>query len=183
MSQGSDGAIENNRWDSIETRAPDGEMAPGPDRLPSVAVGDHAERRAVTPASEYALDALRSDGDFVLYRGRDRALPASRAPWVLAVAPAREHPAPELLLRLEREYSLRAELDAAWAVRPVLLTRNEDRTTLILEDPGGEPLDRLLGKPIEPGQFLWIAISLCAAVRQVHARGLIHKDIKPANVL
>ncbi len=138
---------------------------------------------AVMPLSEYALDALRSDGDFVLYRGRHRAFPASGTPSVLALAPAREHPAPELLRTLEREYSLRAELDAAWAVRPVLLTRNEGRTTLILEDPGGEPLDRLLGKPIELGQFLRIAVGLCAAVRQLHGRGLIHKDIKPANVL
>src|SRR5262245_14249100 len=178
-----DRAIETLRGNSIETPAPSEQMASGSDRLPSVGVGAHAERRAVTPLSEYALDALRSDGDFVLYRGRGRTSPAARTPWVLAVAPAREHPAPELLRRLEREYSLRAELDPAWAVRPVLLTQDQDRTTLILEDPGGEPLDRLLGKPIEPGQFLRDAVGLCAAVRQLHGRGVIRKDIKPANVL
>src|SRR5215813_9518109 len=167
MSNGFDPAIGSPRGDSIETRAP----------------GEQMERAAVRPLSAYALDAVRSDGDFVLFRGRDRALPASSTPRILAVAPAREHPAPELLRRLEREYSLRAELDPAWAVRPVLLTQDQDRTTLILEDPGGEPLDRLLGKPIEPGQFLRIAVGLCAAVRQLHGRGFIHKDIKPANVL
>jgi serine/threonine protein kinase len=32
-------------------------------------------------------------------------------------------------------------------------------------------------------QFLRIAIPLAAACRQMHERGLIHKDIKPANVL
>jgi PAS domain S-box-containing protein len=84
---------------------------------------------------------------------------------------------------LEHEYSLRAELDPAWAVRPVELKQHEGRTVLVLEDPGGEPLDQLVGTPMEMGQLLRVAISLSAAIRQVHGRGLIHKDLKPANVM
>jgi PAS domain S-box-containing protein len=85
--------------------------------------------------------------------------------------------------RLEHEYALKAELDADWAVRPVALTRYNDRMTLVLEDPGGEPLDRLLGRPLDVSHFLRIAIPLAGTLRQVHERGLIHKDIKPANIL
>jgi hypothetical protein len=33
---------------------------------------------------------------------------------------------------------------------------------LVLEDPGGELLDRLLGKPMELGRFLRLAINLAA---------------------
>ena len=55
--------------------------------------------------------------------------------------------------------------------------------TLVLEDPGGEPLDLLLGRPLEVATFLRIAVPLAAAIAQVHARGLIHKDLKPANIL
>src|SRR5262249_18436369 len=121
--------------------------------------------------------------DFVLLRGTDRKPSASRAPSILVLAPVPEHPAPELLRRLEHEHSLRAELDGDWAVRPILLTRNDDRTTLVLDDPRGETLDRLLTKPIEPGQFLRTAVGLCVALRQLHGRGLVHKDIKPANIL
>src|SRR5258705_1082579 len=54
---------------------------------------------------------------------------------------------------------------------------------LVLEDPGGAPLDRLLGRPLEVSHFLRIAIPLAGALRRVHERGLVHKDIKPANIL
>jgi serine/threonine protein kinase len=52
---------------------------------------------------------------------------------------------------------------------------------LALKDPGGAPVDRPLGRPLDVSQFLRIAIPLAAARRRV--RGLIHKDIKPANIL
>jgi serine/threonine protein kinase len=41
----------------------------------------------------------------------------------------------------------------------------------------------LLGQPLEVTEFLCIAILLANAIRRVHERGLIHKDIKPANIL
>ncbi|MEA2718980.1 MAG: hypothetical protein QOJ39_844, partial [Candidatus Eremiobacteraeota bacterium] len=86
--------------------------------------------------------------------------------------------------RLEHEYALKDELDLAWAARPVGLTRHEDRITLVLEDPGGELLDRLLldTKWTLPA-VLKIAISFARALVRVHERGLVHKDIKPANAL
>jgi predicted ATPase len=68
-------------------------------------------------------------------------------------------------------------------VRPVALTHDNGRMTLVLEDPGGAPVDRLLGLPLEVSHFLGIAIPLTGALRQVHERGLMHKDIKPANIL
>jgi PAS domain S-box-containing protein len=131
--------------------------------------------------SKFVIDALRSDGEFVLGRGRNSTV--SSAVSILVLAPVAEHPAPELIRRLEHEYALSAELDAAWAVRPTQLTRDHGRTALILEDPGGEPLDRLLEAPLELEQFLRIAVGLSAALRQLHGRGFIHKDIKPANAL
>ena len=39
------------------------------------------------------------------------------------------------------------------------------------------------GQPMEIGQFLRLAVALSGALGQLHGRGLIHKDIKPANVL
>jgi PAS domain S-box-containing protein len=120
------------------------------------------------------------DDDRVLCRGwRD----GNDRNAVLVVLPAAQQPTFDSLKRLTREYELKDDLDRAWAARPVALTRYNDRMALVLEDPGGAPLDRLLGRPLDVLHFLRIAIPLAAALRQLHERGLIHKDIKPANIL
>jgi serine/threonine protein kinase len=138
---------------------------------------------SISGPSGYQLVPLREGVDLTLYRGRQRG---NSSP-VLAVALAAEQPSPQDLRRLQHEYSLATDLDPAWAAKPLALTRHEGRTILVLEDPGGEPLDQLLernkGQPLDPTRFLCIAIGLAKALGQVHRKGLIHKDIKPANVL
>jgi PAS domain S-box-containing protein len=133
--------------------------------------------------SDYTLDKLHSHGEFVLCRSRPQMGANPHPPSVLVLMSRSEHPRPESVRMLEHEHSLRTELDAAWAVPPVELTQYEGRTVLVLEDPGGEPLAQLVGTPMEMGQFLRVAIGFSAAVRQLHGRGLIHKDLKPANVM
>jgi PAS domain S-box-containing protein len=102
---------------------------------------------------------------------------------VLAVMPAAEHPTRASLDRLEHEYELKDELEGGWAVRPLALTRQGGRLMLVLEDFGGEPLEPLLDAPMELGRFLRLAIGIVVALGKAHQRGLIHKDVKPANIL
>ena len=97
--------------------------------------------------------------------------------------PAAEHPSIASLERLAHEYELRDELDGAWAVRPLDLVPEATRTILVLEDPRGELLARLLGTPMEIGRFLSLAAGIAGALGNVHQRGLVHKDVKTANVL
>jgi hypothetical protein len=75
---------------------------------------------------------------------------------------------------MEHEYSLRDELDPAWAVRPLALSEQRGQTTLVFEDPGGETLDRLLAGPMEMTQFLRLAVGLATALSGLHKSELIH---------
>ncbi|WP_414718643.1 trifunctional serine/threonine-protein kinase/ATP-binding protein/sensor histidine kinase [Trinickia sp.] len=134
--------------------------------------------------------ALGDSGFQVLWEDGERAL--CRTGWrmadggrsaVLAAQPTAEHPTLASLERLAHEYRLKDQLDSAWAARPLELVREGGRTLLLFEDPGGEPLAGLLTAPLETGRFLRLAISIVTALAKVHQRGLIHKDLKPANIL
>ncbi len=129
--------------------------------------------------SRYELEALREDREFVLYRGGKNV----ELPSILVLIPVSEFPALESLERLEHECSLRQELDPAWSARPITMARHRDRTVLVLEDPSGVPLEQLLDHRLDLASSLRLSIGLSRAIDQLHQRGIIHKDIKPANVL
>src|SRR5215831_8481268 len=139
-------------------------------------------KAAVMELSAYLLETLREDGEFILHRGQPQSRLDGVLPPILVVEPVGAHPAPGSLRRLEHEYALRAELDPGWAVRPLALAQHQGRTMLVLADPGGEPLDQFLGQPMEVGRCLHLAIGIALALSQLHQRGLIHKDLKPAHV-
>ncbi|MGK6310229.1 trifunctional serine/threonine-protein kinase/ATP-binding protein/sensor histidine kinase [Variovorax sp. DT-64] len=92
-------------------------------------------------------------------------------------------PTQESIDRLSHEYELKDYLDAAWALRPAELVREPGRTMLVVDFAGGEPLDRLIRQPMQIGRFLRLAAAMASALGRLHGRGLIHKDIKPANVI
>src|SRR5262245_47378694 len=132
--------------------------------------------------SDGGSQVLWQDGERVFRRGWQLDNHGKRRA-VLMVLPAADHPSRSSLDHLTHEYELKDELDETWAVRPLELVRDTGRTMLVLEDAGGEPLQALLGAPMEVGRFLRLAIGIAVAVGRLHERGLVHKDIKRANIL
>ena len=128
------------------------------------------------------LEVLWEDAERVFCRLSRHDAEGHRHAFIPIVVGA-EHPTLESINRLAHEYDLKDYLDNAWALRPLELVRERGRAMLVVEYTGGEPLDRLTGKPMEIGSFLRLAVSLTAALGKLHGRGLIHKDLKPANVL
>jgi len=130
--------------------------------------------------SAYELEPLRKDQDFVLYRGHSNEGNGSS---ILLLTTLSRLPTPETFKKIEHEYSLKNELDTTWAARPMALSRYNERSALILEDPGGVPLNLLIQGPMEMKLFLHVAVGLANALRELHKRHLIHKDLKPSNIL
>lgn len=133
-------------------------------------------------SQDFSLELIRDGADFKLYRGK--ALNGSGP--VLVVMPA-SRSNDRSLERLKQEFSMAGELDARWAARPVAMAHYEGEAVLVLEDPGGEPLDQLLvawrTKPVGLPRLLRIAVGITRALGQIHLLGMVHKDVKPANIL
>ena len=130
---------------------------------------------------QYTLvDPLRGDGHSDLYRGHrnDDLLP------VLVEVLVDEYPSSTQLARLRHEYAIEKELGIAGVLAPIGLEELGHGLVLVWADPGGVPLRSLLRSgPVPLALALQIAASLAVTLAQVHARGVIHKDINPDNVL
>src|SRR5258708_32867750 len=50
-------------------------------------------------------------------------------------------------------------------------------------DAGFRSLEGMLGGPMELGSFLRMAVAIASALSKVHQQRVVHKDIKPTNVL
>jgi predicted ATPase/signal transduction histidine kinase/serine/threonine protein kinase len=98
---------------------------------------------------------------------------------VLTRKPPRTHE----LERLKREYEIGASSSARAVVRPLALETIDGMPTLVLEDFGGESLDRLLGREMDVSRFLRLGVAITSALGDLHRHGIVHRDIKPANLL
>ena len=84
--------------------------------------------------------------------------------------------------RLKHELDLRSMLHDLPAVEPLALSTLNGAPALELEDFAGESLDRLVKAPLSIEEFLPLAVSVAAAVGDIHSRGLIHKDLNPGSI-
>ncbi|MFC9277751.1 protein kinase [Streptomyces collinus] len=93
-------------------------------------------------------------------------------------------------IRTRRERTLRegratARIDHPNVVRVYDVVDEGERLWIVMELVSGRSLERIMAEegPLGPRETARIGLGLVAALRQVHARGVLHRDIKPGNVL
>jgi predicted ATPase/signal transduction histidine kinase len=90
------------------------------------------------------------------------------------------------ILELRREYAITRRVESDGIRRPLGLEEFPGgRVALILEDFGGISLHRLLEErgPLDVETFLDFALQISMALGHIHQQGVIHKDIKPQNLI
>jgi eukaryotic-like serine/threonine-protein kinase len=126
-------------------------------------------------------DEVGRGGAAVVFRARDTKLDRAVAVKVLT-AVHRE----QTLQRFQQEGRVLSRLRHPHLV--ALLDVGEDgqgRPYLVLEWVEGETLGRLLGRqgPLDPAHAVRLTIQLAGALGHAHAAGVLHRDLKPDNVL
>lgn len=90
----------------------------------------------------------------------------------------------ELLRRFDREARALAELDHPNVVKVFAYSTTDDLPYMSIEwMDGGTLEDRIKAGPLNQQELKRIAQEILSGLRAVHQQGLIHRDLKPDNIL
>ena len=86
---------------------------------------------------------------------------------------------------LLKEPRLLASLNHPNIVAIITAEKQENLFFIVMEYVPGETLEHMIGTtgPLELGRALDVACQICNAVDHAHRQGVIHRDLRPANVL
>ncbi|MBD2387666.1 trifunctional serine/threonine-protein kinase/ATP-binding protein/sensor histidine kinase [Cylindrospermum sp. FACHB-282] len=116
----------------------------------------------------------------IIYRGTAQL---NAQPVILKILKA-DYPTLDDIARLKHEYKMTENLDIEGIVKFLRLETHQNRLVLVCEDFGGQSLKQLLShQKLDMSTFLSIALQLAQALVSLHNNRLIHKDIKPANII
>ncbi|PWC05486.1 serine/threonine-protein kinase [Agromyces badenianii] len=137
----------------------------------------------VTLGGRYRLDGLIGRGGMAsVYRGRDLSLGRSVAVKIFAETAEGIHD----VARRRSETALLASVEHHALVRLYDAARDEasGREYLVMEFVDGHDLGQALRLgPLSPSDAAALATDLAEALHVIHERGIVHRDVKPANVL
>ncbi|MCB1193105.1 MAG: AAA family ATPase [Leptospiraceae bacterium] len=104
---------------------------------------------------------------------------------VIIKQPTNEYPTLEELKRIRTEYAILQKFNVPGITKAIAIEKYKNTLLLIFEDIQGESLDSLLKTKgvLIVKDFLFIAIQITKAIAGVHETHVIHKDIKPHNIV
>ncbi|MFY0527138.1 trifunctional serine/threonine-protein kinase/ATP-binding protein/sensor histidine kinase [Archangium gephyra] len=124
--------------------------------------------------------ALRATGANLLFH----AVCGTNNRPVIVKTPAQPSPGPREWERYRREHGILQRLrDVRGVPRVHACELIQERPVLLLEEVEGEPLSTRVGQRLELTAFLSLAMSLASTLGEIHRRGVIHKDLKPSNLI
>ncbi|MDJ1184653.1 EAL domain-containing protein [Roseofilum casamattae] len=129
-----------------------------------------------------ALEPIYESDRTLVYRARHE----ERGQPVIIKLMRNEYPSLSELIQFRNQYVITRALnrEIEGIVKTIALERYENCYALIMEDMGGISLAKYENRSsLSLSQFLEIAIQLAGIVHQLHNNSIIHKDIKPANIL
>ncbi|AFY35092.1 ATP-binding sensor histidine kinase [Calothrix sp. PCC 7507] len=96
-----------------------------------------------------------------------------------------EYPTFAEIAQFRNQYTITKNLDLPGIIKPHNLENYQNGYALVMEDFGGISLAdwQLEKKPVSLSEFFAIAIQIVSILERLHRDRVIHKDIKPANIL
>ncbi|MCP4135969.1 MAG: AAA family ATPase [bacterium] len=126
------------------------------------------------------LNNIDETGNSIVYRGKKE----DEENTVIIKVLKTEFPSPAEIVRFKQEYEMIKSLDLDGIVKTHDFVKFDDTFALIMEDFDGIHLQRFLkNEELDIDSFLDIAAALAETVGMLHQKNIIHKDIKPQNIL